>query len=269
MKYVTYLRVSTQKQSSVYFQGYGIKDQRQVVKNFLKRGDEIVSEFIEVESGTKTDRPELAAAIKLCKESNATLLIARLDRLARSVLFTTSLMESGVSFICADMPEADNFTIHILASVAQKERENISRNTKHALSLVKQFGSRSGKPVGNPNLGKHPSHADEKHYYEALSNPLNKMSFAFIKELRRKKYSWKECLRQLAENEYVNIEGDPFRSVRSVQTIWFLFTAKTPRAKAAKYEKRIEAKRMKVREQVEREAKEIQELLKEVELSVI
>lgn len=103
--------------------------------------------FIEIESGKKNARPILMEAIAACKTHDTILLIAKLDRLSRNLHFITELMESHVAFKAVDMPEADNFTIHILAALAQKEREMISARTKAALAILKKNGKNLGTPA--------------------------------------------------------------------------------------------------------------------------
>ena len=104
----------------------------------------VIGKFIEVESGRKNARPELAKALALCKKHRATLLIARLDRLARNVHFISGLMEAKVRFVACDMPEATPFMLHIYAAVAQEEARAISARTKAALAAAKQRGVRLG-----------------------------------------------------------------------------------------------------------------------------
>jgi DNA invertase Pin-like site-specific DNA recombinase len=115
------------------------------VQNYLDGGTwELVGEFTEVESGRKSERPELAKALALCKKYRATLVIARLDRLARNVHFISGLMEAKVKFVACDMPEATPFMLHIYAAVAQEEARAISARTKAALAAAKQRGVRLG-----------------------------------------------------------------------------------------------------------------------------
>jgi len=109
-------------------------------------GAEVIAEFQDVESGRKADRTGLAAALAMCRAKRATLLIAKLDRLARSVAFISNLMEGGVDFVAADMPSVNRLTVHVLAAVAEHEREMISQRTKAALAAAKVRGTRLGNP---------------------------------------------------------------------------------------------------------------------------
>ncbi|MFC7694729.1 recombinase family protein [Paeniroseomonas aquatica] len=113
-------------------------------------GAALLGEFTEVESGQRADRPQLAAALALARRRRATLVIAKLDRLARSVAFIAGLMEGGAPFLACDNPHATPLTIHILAAVAQHEREAISARTKAALAVAKARGTRLGNPDGGP-----------------------------------------------------------------------------------------------------------------------
>ena len=141
--WVSYYRVSTARQGQ---SGLGLDAQRTAVAAFLAGRGETVAEFVEVESGRKNDRPQLAAALDLCRRKRAVLVIAKLDRLARSVAFVSNLMESGVEFVAVDMPQASRLTIHILAAVAEHEREMISQRTRAALAAAKARGTRLGNP---------------------------------------------------------------------------------------------------------------------------
>ena len=143
MKYISYQRVSTNKQG---VSGLGLEAQQAAVADFAASG-EIIASYTEVETGTnKRERPQLAAAIDHCKQADAVLLIAKLDRLARNVAFVANLMESGVEFVAADQPQATRFTIHILAAVAENEAQMISERTKAALAAAKARGVTLGSP---------------------------------------------------------------------------------------------------------------------------
>ncbi|MET4698857.1 DNA invertase Pin-like site-specific DNA recombinase [Constrictibacter sp. MBR-5] len=144
-KFVSYIRVSTAQQGR---SGLGLEAQQKAVRDYLNGGSwELVAEFVEVESGKRTDRPELDKAIKAARKAGATLIIAKLDRLARDVHFISGLMKAGVEFTAVDMPAANRLTIHILAAVAEHEREMISARTKAALQAVKARGVKLGNPT--------------------------------------------------------------------------------------------------------------------------
>ena len=143
-RYVSYLRVSTDKQG---VSGLGIQAQRKAVEDFLNGGKwTLAEEFVEQESGRNSDRPELAKAIALCKKLKARLVIARLDRLARNVAFVSSLMERKVDFVACDMPNATPFMLHIYAAVAEQEARAISERTKAAMAAAKARGKKMGGP---------------------------------------------------------------------------------------------------------------------------
>lgn len=136
--FIAYYRVSTDKQGK---SGLGLEAQQQAVRAYLNGGAwELVGEFTEVESGKKDDRPQLAAALAACRKHKARLIIAKLDRLARNVAFIANLMEAGTEFVAADMPDANELTIHIMAAMAQHERKAISARTKAALAAAKARG---------------------------------------------------------------------------------------------------------------------------------
>jgi DNA invertase Pin-like site-specific DNA recombinase len=139
-RYVVYLRVSTARQGR---SGLGIEAQRQAVQNYLQ-GEKPLSEFVEIETGTRSDRPQLAAALAACRVHRATLVIAKLDRLARNVAFVSSLMEAGVEFVACDFPEANRLTIHVVAAFAEHEGRVIAERTRAALAVAKARGAHLG-----------------------------------------------------------------------------------------------------------------------------
>lgn len=143
MDFIAYYRVSTDKQGR---SGLGLDAQKQAVEAFVAGRGTIIKEFTEVESGKRSDRPQLAEALAMCRQRKARLVIAKLDRLARNVHFISGLMESGVEFTACDMPEANRLTLHIIAAVAEHEREMISRRTKDALAAAKARGIKLGNP---------------------------------------------------------------------------------------------------------------------------
>lgn len=152
-KFVTYFRVSTQRQGQ---SGLGLDAQHETVKNYLKGGNwEVVGEYTEVETGKGSNalsrRPQLAAALALCKKTGARLLVAKLDRLARNVHFISGLMESNVKFVACDLPEANELTLHIMSAFAAHEAKRISERTRDALRAAKARGVVLGK-AGPANL---------------------------------------------------------------------------------------------------------------------
>jgi DNA invertase Pin-like site-specific DNA recombinase len=150
---VAYYRVSTDRQGK---SGLGLDAQRKSVLEYLDGGRwELVAEFTEIESGKRSDRPELAKALAACKRQRAKLVIAKLDRLSRNLAFIATLMDSGVEFVAVDNPHANKLTVHILAAVAQHEREMISARTSAALKAAKARGKR----LGNPKLAEARKHA--------------------------------------------------------------------------------------------------------------
>ena len=142
-RYVSYLRVSTDRQGK---SGLGLDAQRRAVADFLNGGRwDLIAEFVEVESGKQDNRPKLAKALALCRLHNATLVIAKLDRLSRDAAFLLGLQKAGVRFVAADMPEANELVVGIMAVVAQAERKMISARTKAALAAAKAKGVQLGK----------------------------------------------------------------------------------------------------------------------------
>lgn len=137
MHYVTYLRVSTDRQGK---SGLGLEAQRKAVADHVAGKGEIAVEYVEIESGKKNDRPQLARALAEAKRMGAVLLIAKLDRLARNVAFIANLLEAGVEIAAADMPEANRFLLHVMAAVAEHEAQAISDRTRVALAAAKARG---------------------------------------------------------------------------------------------------------------------------------
>lgn len=151
MRTINYYRVSTAKQGR---SGLGLEAQRTAIAEFCStRGCEPLGEYTETESGKRDDRPELVKALHHAKVTGATLVIAKLDRLSRNVAFLATLQDAGTKFIAADMPEANELTIHIMAAMAQHERKLISRRTKDALAAAKARGVKLGNPQGAAAFG--------------------------------------------------------------------------------------------------------------------
>ncbi|RZF59020.1 recombinase family protein [Sphingomonas populi] len=146
MRTINYLRVSTERQGR---SGLGLEAQRASIEAFCAtRQCEPLATYTEIESGKRDDRPELIKALHHAKVTGATLVIAKLDRLSRNAAFLMTLKDAGVRFICADMPDANNLTIGIMALIAQQEREATSTRTKEALQAAKARGTKLGNPNG-------------------------------------------------------------------------------------------------------------------------
>jgi DNA invertase Pin-like site-specific DNA recombinase len=141
--YTPYYRVSTQKQGT---SGLGLEAQRAAVQAFVTDSAQLLTEYVEIESGKKNQRPQLLAAIAEARRLGATLLIAKLDRLSRNAGFIFALRDSGVDFVCCDMPDANTLTVGLFAVIAQHERETISKRTKDALVAKKARGAQLGSP---------------------------------------------------------------------------------------------------------------------------
>ena len=141
-KFVSYLRVSTAGQGK---SGLGLDAQRAAVRGYLNGGSwKLLAEVVEVESGKRNDRPKLAEAMALCRLHGATLLVAKLDRLSRDAAFLMNLQNAGVRFVAADLPQANEMTVGIMAVVAQAERKAISTRTKEALAAKAAWFAKLG-----------------------------------------------------------------------------------------------------------------------------
>ena len=186
-KVVAYYRVSTKRQGD---SGLGLDAQRQAVLDYLNGGKwELLAEFTDVESGGDDSRPELAKAIEHTRRSKATLVIAKLDRLSRKVSFVSRLMESGVRFVAADNPSANELTINILAAVAQEERRLIAQRTRAALEAAKK----RGVVLGNPRLAEARGAARE-----ALQERADQFAANVLPVIRETQAAGCSSLRQIA-----------------------------------------------------------------------
>ncbi|MFC7477954.1 recombinase family protein [Dankookia sp. GCM10030260] len=173
--FVAYYRVSTDRQGR---SGLGLDAQRAAVASFMVGRGELSAEFVEVESGRKNDRPQLSAALDQCRRQRATLVIAKLDRLARNVAFVASLMESGVEFVAVDNPHADKLMLHMLSAFAEHEQRQISARTKAALAAAKARGVKLGGP--NPAAAA----ARGRAVLAAQEAPVRAMALPIIRQMR-------------------------------------------------------------------------------------
>ncbi len=188
-RYVAYYRVSTATQGR---SGLGLAAQKAQLAEFIDPTDEIVADFVEVQSGKRDNREELWKAIAHAKRHSAKILIAKLDRFSRKVSFIAGIMEQGIGLVVAEMPHATDFQLHIFAALAQEERRLISERTRNALAEAKKRGVRLGQygavlaiqnrkiatdharllePVIRPLL-------DQQQSYSAIARHLNALGIA-------------------------------------------------------------------------------------------
>ena len=212
-KYIAYYRVSTRKQGD---SGLGLDAQKRMVQGYV--GSTIIlNEFTEVESGTsKGKRPILQQAIQKCQDENATLVIAKIDRLSRNVNFVSNLYQSGVDFVCCDMPHANKLTIHLFAAVAEHEADIVSERNKAAAQSIKKIIERDGyytSKAGNKitKLGgcKNPNTAPaRKALKEKSRNNKNKnVARPFAQELRRQGIGYCTIAMRLNQEGYKTSTG--------------------------------------------------------------
>lgn len=207
-KHIAYYRVSTKRQGE---SGLGLDAQRTAVSPYAP-----IEAYTEVETGKKSDRPELQKALAHAKATGATLVVAKLDRLARNVHFISSLMESGVDFVCVDQPNVTPFVLHVLAAVAEYEASLISERTKAGLAEAKKRGKLLGarnpviaaalKRSSNPERASQAAHSRrkvlQKEHYAAI--------VPAIIALRDNGFTFKAIARHLNEKGYVNSRGNKF-----------------------------------------------------------
>lgn len=181
-KFVAYYRVSTAKQGQ---SGLGLEAQKAAVEKYLNGGNwTLAAEFVEVESGKRKNRPQLNAALALCKKQKATLIIAKLDRLARNLHFISGLMEARIEFLAVDNPTANRLTVQILAAVAEEEARAISARTKAALASAKARGV---------VLGKHGAKLGQENHRRAL-----KTANEFVPTIEALKAAGIKAVREIA-----------------------------------------------------------------------
>ncbi|TDT44957.1 DNA invertase Pin-like site-specific DNA recombinase [Maribacter spongiicola] len=207
MQYITYYRVSTKKQD------LGLEAQQTIIRNYLKDDDEVLASYSEKETGTKKRvQLELEKAIEHCKQTGSTLLIAKLDRLARNVSFISTLMDSNVEFKALDMPHANKLTIHIFAAIAEHEAELISQRTKAALQELKKKGVVLGKPENFNQVGRDKGVRTNK--AKASNNENNRKAKAYIKSLLVQGLNHSQIAKELNTNGFTTSRGKRFQAVQ-------------------------------------------------------
>ena len=202
-KYVLYLRISTAKSGGV--DSNGIAAQERDLNLFLgtKENPEVVGKFVEVMSGACNERPQLEKALKLCRRTNSTLVVQKVDRLSRDVEFIARLLkDKSVNFQVANLPNADSFQIHLFAAISQKEREFISLRTKAALREYK--AKNPTKKLGNPRL--HEINKVRKHKARTFNTTIANV----ILPLRNQGYTFQKIANTLNEMKLTTAEGRQF-----------------------------------------------------------
>jgi DNA invertase Pin-like site-specific DNA recombinase len=186
----------------------GLEAQQVAVRSFLASGEQIVAEFIEIESGRKNSRPQLVAAMQAAKDAGAVLLVAKLDRLARNLAFLTALMESRVRFKAVDMPAADEFTIHVLGAVAEKEAKAISTRTKDALAAKKARGFQLGTPANLTAEAR--GKGQQQRQANAQVSLANRQAAELARLYRSLHWSYRKIATQLTTSGYRTRRGCAF-----------------------------------------------------------
>ena len=208
INYVAYYRVSTQRQGQ---SGLGLEAQQAQIQNCISDGD-LVNSFTDIESGKKANRPELDKALAFCKREDATLIIAKLDRLSRDVSFIFNLRDSGVKFKACDLPDFNTLTLGIFASFAHYEGEKISERTSAALQAkLKRDGKWWGKANLTPEASKKGTEAVIK---KANQNPNNQRAMAYISMMLSKKWTLTIMTKNLKEKGFKTSQGKEFNPIQ-------------------------------------------------------
>jgi DNA invertase Pin-like site-specific DNA recombinase len=210
MPYVAYYRVSTQKQGE---SGLGLEAQQAAVRAYVQDPAAIVATFQEVESGKNNQRPELAKAVAECRRTGATLLVAKLDRMSRDAAY---ILRLEVPFVAADMPELNTLTKGIFASLAQHERELVSKRTKEALAAKKARGERLGNQVNLSEAGRAQGRRQQQE--NARTHKANVQAQHLILLLREKGLSLRAIAHALNEKGYCTRRGCAF-TAKGVQLL--------------------------------------------------
>ena len=222
--YIAYTRVSTKKQGT---SGLGLEAQTTSVINFVNGHGKLLATYTEVESGKKSDRPELAKALSHARRSKAVLIVAKMDRLSRNVAFLSALMESKVEFQAADNPHANRLTIHILAAIAEHEAKATSTRTKEALQAAKARGTKLGSNRAGHWAGReHLRQAGQRNATKAaaLANRENRIGIysdlvPLIKDLRSQGITLKAIAAKLTELGHETRRGKPWNHVQVLRLL--------------------------------------------------
>jgi len=205
--YVAYLRVSTQRQGT---SGLGLQAQQEIIRKYLN-GNSPIAEFIEVESGRKSDRPKLHEALELCKKKRATLIVAKMDRLSRNVSFTSQLLDSGIEIVFCDFPKANRLVLTIISAISEYEAGLIRQRTKAALQVKKEQGCQLGKPENLiRNLDRAIANSRKTNREKAFNNANNKRAVAILRGLVTKTSNLSEMARVLNAEGFQASKGGRF-----------------------------------------------------------
>lgn len=192
----------------------GIEAQRSIIHSFVKEGL-IIAEFVETESGKKSDRPKLQEALALCRKTNSILIVAKLDRLSRNVAFTSKLLESDVEITFCDFPQANRLILHIISSIAEYEANLISQRTRQSLKAKKERGVKLGKSENLMN--KHDeaiAHSNQTNRIKAQNNANNMRAVALLRSMIKEGLTISQMTKQLNEQGFVSSKGCKFQIVQ-------------------------------------------------------
>ncbi|MBC3789080.1 recombinase family protein [Spirosoma utsteinense] len=205
VKYVAYYRVSTQKQGR---SGLGLDAQKAGIESFC--GEQLIGNFIEIESGGKTSRKELASAIKLCQKENAKLIAYRLDRVLRNLEILVALRTNKVPFTALDCLNDSDMIINIKAALAEDELRKISERTRAALAQKKRRGFTLGKPENFCNVGR--QKGTDMTRQAARNHPANLQATELIRLYQRDQLTTRAIAQKLNDNGFRTRRGKLFGS---------------------------------------------------------
>ena len=209
--YIAYLRQSTTKQER---SGLGVEAQRDIINSFIKEGV-ILAEYVETESGRKSDRPKLQEALALCRKTNSILIVAKLDRLSRNVAFTSKLLESGIEIIFCDFPQANRLILHIISSIAEYEANLISQRTRQSLKAKKERGVKLGKSENLMNKHNEAvARSNQTNRIKAKNNANNMRAVALLRSMIKEGLTISQMTKQLNEQGFVSSKGCKFQIVQ-------------------------------------------------------
>lgn len=191
--------------------GLGVEAQREIIHNHVKN-KQILAEYIETESGKKSNRPQLLTALAMCRKTNSILIVAKLDRLSRNVAFTSKLLESDVEIIFCDFPQANRLILHIISSIAEYEAGLISQRTKQSLQAKKARGIKLGKSDNLMNKFEQAIYNSSRtNKAKAENNPNNMRAIALLRSLSMQGKSLSEMTDLLNEQGFVTSKGCQFQ----------------------------------------------------------